>query len=479
MSLVTAQTGDVDPTRRAPALDSSSLQTPASGRISTGEVAARLERLPWTRYQRGLFLVIATAWLFDSIDLGALTFLLATISVEFGLTPLQAGLVGSATFAGMFIGAVGAGILADRFGRLAVFKYSIIVWGAASVLLAMSWDFASLASFRLLLGIGMGAEFPVAAALLSEFMPAAKRGRYVALMEGTWPIGFVLAGIGSLVLLSTTLGWRGFFLAQALLAVVALIVRRNLPESPRWQVSRGRHAEALATLEHVEGRTEAALGHPLPAPGPIDDRDPSGQQTGLRALFTGGYRTRTLATWTMWFCLLGGYYGLTTWIGKLLADAGHDVVRSVGYIVLMALWGIPGFLTAAWLIERIGRKFCLVGFSLSSAAAAYFYGNASGVTELIVSGSFLQFFFFGMFSSIFAYTPELFPTRARAVGMGSATAAGRLGAIAGPVVVPVVIAAQGPGLVFAVSAVLFVVGSVVAMLFLPETRQAVLEDISS
>ncbi|TPQ22173.1 MFS transporter [Streptomyces sporangiiformans] len=460
-------------------MDSSSLQTRPSGRISAGEVAARLERLPWTSYQRSLFLIIATAWLFDSIDLGALTHLLAPISAEFGLTELQAGLVGSATFAGMFIGAVGAGVLADRFGRLKVFKYSIIIWGSASVLLALSWDFASLAAFRLLLGIGMGAEFPVAAALLSEFMPSARRGRYVALMEGTWPIGFILAGIGSFVLLSTTLGWRGFFLAQALLAVVALIVRRNLPESPRWQVSRGHHADAIATLEHVERKTEAAFGRPLPDPGPIDDRDTTGQQAGLRALFTDGYRKRTLASWTMWFCLLGGYYGLTTWIGKLLTDAGYDMVESVGYIVLMALWGIPGFLTAAWLLERIGRKFCLVGFSLSSAAAAFVYGNASGVTELIISGSVLQFLFFGMFSSIFAYTPELFPTRARAIGMGSSTAAGRLGSIFGPVVVPLVIAAQGPSVVFAASAVLFVTGSVVAILFLPETRQTVLEDISS
>ena len=460
-------------------MDTSSLQTPPSGSISTGEVAARLERLPWTSYQRSLFLVIATAWLFDSIDLGALTFLLAPISAELGLTPLQSGLVGSATFAGMFIGAVGAGVLADRFGRLTVFKYSIIVWGSASVLLALSWDFTSLASFRFLLGIGMGAEFPVAAALLSEFMPTAKRGRYVALMEGTWPIGFIVAGIGSFVLLSTTLSWRGFFVAQALLAVVALIVRRNLPESPRWQVSRGRHADAIATLEHLERETEAAFGRPLPVPGPINQRDSTERQIGLRTLFTGSYRRRTIASWTMWFCLLGGYYGLTTWISKLLTDAGYDMVKSVGYIVLMALWGIPGFLTAAWLIERVGRKFCLVGFSLLSAAAAFVYGNASGVTELIVSGSFLQFFFFGMFSSIFAYTPELFPTRVRAAGMGSSTAAGRLGSIVGPVVVPLVIAEQGPSVVFATSAVLFLIGSVVAILFLPETRQTVLEEISS
>ncbi|MFA7511204.1 MAG: MFS transporter, partial [Mycolicibacterium vanbaalenii] len=351
--------------------------TVATDRLTTSEVSARLERLPWTRYQRGIFLMIATAWLFDSIDLGALTFLLAPISREFGLTATQTGLVGSATFAGMFIGAVAAGMLADRFGRLAVFKYSILVWGVASLLLAFSWDFASLASFRLLLGIGMGAEFPVAAALLSEFMPTAKRGRYVALMEGTWPVGFIFAGVLSFILLSTTLGWRGFFVLQALLAVAALIARRSLPESPRWLTSRGRFDEARATLQKLERNTEKASGRPLPEPQPHLSIDTSSDATGWRTLFSRDYRTRTLASWAMWFCLLGGYYGLTTWLGKLLADSGFDVVKSVGYIVVMALWGIPGFLTAAYLIERVGRKVCLVVFALCAAVAAFLYGTAA------------------------------------------------------------------------------------------------------
>ncbi|WP_231644181.1 MFS transporter [Mycolicibacterium baixiangningiae] len=233
-------------------------------------------------------------------------------------------------------------------------------------------------------------------------------------------------------------------------------------------------------LENVRRRREVQPGETggvhvgvLPEIGAGTD-----QSASWRTLFSRDYRKRTLASWAMWFCLLGGYYGLTTWIGKLLADSGFDVVKTVGYIVLMALWGIPGFLTAAYLIEVVGRKLCLVGFALCSAIAAFVYGSASGLTELIIAGSFLQFFFFGMFSSIFAYTPELFPTRARAIGMGSSTAAGRLGSIFGPVIVPIIIASSGTSIVFAASAVLFVTGSLIAIIFLPETRQTVLEDIS-
>ncbi|GAA0291261.1 hypothetical protein GCM10009528_05150 [Kineococcus aurantiacus] len=147
-----------------------------------------------------------------------------------------------------------------------------------------------------------------------------------------------------------------------------------------------------ATLREVERRTEAAHGRPLPAP-------------------------RT--AWTVWFCLLGGCYGLTTWIGELPADSGHDVVRSVAHLVLTALRGVPGF-------------------ALASAVAEFVHGNSAGLTGLLVPGSFLQFCLFGTFSCLFASTPGLFPTRAR----------------------------------------LFAAGSVVAVLFLPETRGAVLEDIA-
>jgi len=222
------------------------MPTQARGGVAT--IASRMERLPWCRVQRTLFLTIATAWLFDSMDLGAMTFLLSPISHHFALSATQAGVLGSASFAGMFFGAMGAGVLADRFGRQRVFKYSIVVWGVASIALALAWNFESLIAFRFVLGVGMGAEFPVAAAILAEFMPSSKRGRYAALLEGAWPLGFIAAGAVSYLLVASTIGWRGFFAMQAVLAVIALILRRHLPESPRWLASRGQAVAAERTL---------------------------------------------------------------------------------------------------------------------------------------------------------------------------------------------------------------------------------------
>src|SRR5699024_1857531 len=161
---------------------------------STEDVAARLERLPLTGYQRWLFLIIATAWFFDSVDLGSLTFVLGSIRSEFGLTAVQTGYISSMGFLGMFLGAAVAGMAADRFGRKVVFQVSMIIWGAASVWCAYAIDMQQFAMARLALGFGMGMEFPVGLAIVSELVPAKKRGKYISILEGFFPVGFISAG---------------------------------------------------------------------------------------------------------------------------------------------------------------------------------------------------------------------------------------------------------------------------------------------
>lgn len=228
--------------------------------------AARLERLPFSGYHKLIFLIVAIAFFFDSVDLGTMTFVLGSIKKEFGLSTAMTGLVASASFFGMVIGAAVAGLLADRFGRRPVFQWSMVLWGTASYLCSTAQSIDALIVYRVLLGIGMGMEFPVAQTLLSEFVPTANRGRLIALMDGFWPLGFITAGLVSYFVLPQ-FGWRTVFALLAIPAVFVLVVRRIVPESPRWIEHAGRLAEADTVMRHIETKVMRSAGvTTLPTP---------------------------------------------------------------------------------------------------------------------------------------------------------------------------------------------------------------------
>lgn len=459
------------------------LRSATSTSASQLNLSARLERLPLTRYQKRLFVIVATAWLFDSIDLAALTFVLAPISSEFGLTGTQAGLLASMSFAGMAVGASTAGALADRFGRRPVFTTSMLCWGIASLVAALSWDLTSLLVARFFIGVGMGAEFPVAQTMLAEFIPARTRGKYLGFLEGFWPIGFISCGVISLVVVPS-LGWRALFFIIALLSLYALYLRRAVPETARWYESRGRIDDAGKAIDEFEREVRQAHGKPLPSvseapPAAVQAAVQAGQRAPITQVVGRGYRGRTFMVWALWFCILLGYYGITTWQGKLLADAGMTVSKSIGFVLLTALWGIPGFLTASYLLDRIGRKPVIVGFVVLSAVAAYVYGGQTSDGGVIAAGSVMQFCFFGMWSALYAYTPEVFPTRFRATGCGTASTFGRVGAILGPLIVPLALANSGQGAAFAITGAFMVAGAIVVAVWGPETKNKVLEEVSA
>jgi len=360
----------------------------------------------------------------------------------------------------------------------------MVLWGGGSLLCATANDATMLMLYRVLLGIGMGMEFPIGQAMLAEIMPAKQRGRYVALLEGFWPLGFICAGLLAYFLLPTV-GWRGVFFALAIPSVFVLIVRRYVPESPRWLESRGRHADADLIMGRIEERVRKAFGgRPLPEIVPsttIISADPG--KAGFSALWSRGYARRTAMVWLLWFFALLGYYGLTTWLGALLQQAGYPVTKSVFYTLLISLAGIPGFLTSAWLVEAWGRKPTCILMLLGSAALAFLYGNtaanAGDQTQLVAFGLGMQFFMFGMWSVLYAYTPELYPTRCRATGGGFASSIGRVGSLIGPYVVGVILPVAGQIGVFALGATCFVVAALVVVTLGVETKGRVLEDVSA
>jgi putative MFS transporter len=441
-------------------------------------------------YQRRIFAIIASAWLVDQIDVALLTFLLGSIVVAFGLTPTEAGQLAAMTFAGQLVGNILAGTASDRFGRKAVFQVTMVVWGLASLAAAAAWSLPVLMACRFLIGVGVGGEAPVAQAMVSEIVPASVRGKYIAIMEGFWAVGYVLSGAISFFVLPY-LGWRWAFVVVGLLSLVVLAVRRSMPESPRWLAEAGRGAEADAVMATMERAVERATGRPLPpvAPGLAAAAAPSTPRRGAVAtLFAPEYRLRTVMAFGLWFFALIGFFGLNSWIAVLLKERGFSIVGSVGFVTLITLGGIPGFAAAALLLERAGRKPTAALFLVCAAASAYLYGNAGGdavltvagvaVTWLFIAGFVMQFFMFGMWSCLYAYTPELYPTRARATGAGFASAFGRIGAILGPMIVPVLVRDHGPAVAFQVGAGGFLIAALLVLVLGVETRGKVLEAVS-
>lgn len=447
----------------------------------TIRAADRLERIPVCGYHRLLLVVIGLAFFFDNLDLAMMTYLLGSIKAEFGLTSAQAGMLGSASFVGMAIGALSSGILADRFGRKPIFQVSMIVWGVGSYLCSTATDPVVLGIYRFVLGVGMGMELPLAQTLLSEFVPTKARGKYLALMDGNWPIAFISAGLLSYFVLPQ-FGWRTMFFIGAIPAVFLFVIRRYVPESPRWLESRGRWSEASAVVDRVENIVQTKFKvDELPQ---VQPSQTTRGDVAIRidALWSRAYRSRTLTACGLWFFALLGFYGLMTWLGALLQQSGLDVTKSVLYTVFISLGGIPGFLWAAWSVERWGRKPTAIVTLLGGACMVVAYGlvaqSSPNLVTLFATGATMQFFLFGMWAVLYTYTPEMFPTGARASGCGLSSAAGRVGSLIGPTVVGFILPITGQTGAFGLGAACFASAAFIIFAFGVETRGRSLEVIS-
>ena len=433
---------------------------------------ARLDRVPLNRFHWRLLVVSGLGWMFDAMDVLMLSFLLAPISGEFKLDANQRGLIASATFLGMFLGAAASGRLADRFGRRGVFTSTLVVFSVGSLLSAVSPSFELLLISRVVAGLGLGGELPVASTLVSELSPRIARGRMIVLLESFWAYGTILAGIVALTVVAAY-GWRWGFVVGALPALYVAYLRRALPESPRWLAEKGRSPEADAIVRRVERAGGGALLTLAPAVPPA-----RAGRTRLGELFAPRYARRTVMLWILWFGVVLTYYGIFLWIPSILATRGLSEVRSNEFFFLSTLAQVPGYFSAAWLVERIGRKPTLVAYLVGTAVTAFLFGNSGTGTLAFVWAALLSFFNLGAWGVVYTYSPELYPTAVRATGAGVAAAVGRVGGIIGPYITPVLVTAVAVSGTFAVFMVLLLITAAAVALLGEETRGRSLEEIA-
>lgn len=446
-------------------------------------VAQRLDRLPLGRFHRRLVLASGLGWAFDAMDVGLISFAIVAIAREWGLSANQRGLVVSVGFAGMFLGALLSGVFADRFGRKTIFQVTLLVYAIATGLSGLAWGLGSLLVFRFLVGLGVGGELPVASTLVGELSPTRHRGRLIVILESFWAYGWIAAAaIGFFVVPRAGLGWRAAFLIGALPALYVFVLRRAVPESPRWLAAVGRRDEAAATLERIERESGVEPGGALTDEPAARAARPFGER--FAELWSAPYRRRTVMLWILWFGIVFSYYGVFTWLPTLLTQRGFNLNSAFRNVLIITLAQVPGYFSAAWLVERWGRKPTLIAYLLGSAGSAWLLGNVPAQAgPVILAGSLLSFFNLGAWGVVYTYTPEQYPTAARGTGAGSAAAFGRLGAIVGPYLVPWLTSATGAGwaqsAVFALFMATFLVVMVAVALLGEETRGRALEELSA
>jgi putative MFS transporter len=447
-------------------------------------IAARIERLPLSRFHLMLLIIGGLGYLFDGLDSSSLAFILPMVKQEWGLSSSQVGLVASSTYIGYFFGAFLSGILADVLGRRLIMMSALGIYCLASLASAFMTDWPTFFACRIVAGFGSGAEAVVIAPFLAEFIPQRYRGMFCGALVGFMSFGYLTSAIlGYTVVSAFPDGWRYIAVITSLPVVMLLWWRRSLPESARWLESQGRHAEAEAIVAKIEQQFKAR-GIELPAvepmaAAPVPVVHKSSVLGNVKAIWTPPLAGTTALTWCMWFTVAFSYYSFFSWIPSLLVAQGHTIAKSFAYSIAIYGSQIPGYFSAAWLNEKIGRKRVVSFYMMFGGISAIVLAFSTGVTTIMAAGMCLSFFMNGAFAGVYAYTPELFPTALRTTGVGSSSSFGRLGSVSAPILVGFVYPIAGFVGVFGMTTAVLACGALVVFVFGIETRNRSLEDIAA
>jgi putative MFS transporter len=443
---------------------------------SSRAIAMRLDRLPLSGWHRRMVLLIGLGSFFNFYEVALGSFFAVLLGGQWRLTTLDQGLVIGSTFLGEMIGSVLLAPLADRFGRRVLFQVNLIAYAALSLATAFSPNLGVFLMLRVLTGIGLGAELTLVDTYLSELLPSARRGRYVAWSYTLGLLAVPVAGVLAKAANGTILGvagWRWLLVLAAAGGLAVWLLRRHLPESPRWLAATGNVVEADRVLTAIERQVGA------PAPPAVEVIEPAtqGPAAAPASGASGSYRRRAALLWVMWILVPIGFYGFASIAPIVLLAKGFDLAHSLNYAALTACGYPLGSLLSVYLTERMERRTLLIVSSLGVAGFGVVFGLA-GQLWLVLAAGFATTVSSVVQSNVsHIYQAELFPTASRSTAIGIPYSASRLVGTVLPLVALTVLSAIGPGGLYACCASLLVVMTIAVRILGPRTNNRQLDTI--
>jgi MFS transporter, putative metabolite:H+ symporter len=452
----------------------------AGGLQDAAAISARIERLPLTRWHARVLGVVGFVHMTDAFDALTIAFVMPVLMGLWHLSPAEAGLLVSGGYVGQTIGALLFSAAAERFGRLRVLRWILVILALGSLASAYAPSYAVFIALRFFQGIGLGGESPVSATYMNELCPAKIRGRLIFILQSTFALGNLIAAIVALWLIPAY-GWQAMFMVGALPIVLAAILPRTAPESPRWLAINGRAAEADRIVARIEESVPRADYARLGALDLVETKAAE-QKESFRALFKRGFAARTLVVWIMACCASLTTYGILVWLPSLYKTVYHlplNVALRYGMISMIAT--LMGTIVGIFVIDYLGRKKTFA-IAFLGAAVPMLYLAFSGTHVPAEQVSVLACISVAMIAivqcGVYVYAPEVYPTRIRASGAGAASAITRVASVVGPMIIGALLTYLNVEAVFGYFALVSLLGSIVIGAFGLETGGRTLDEIS-
>jgi MFS transporter, putative metabolite:H+ symporter len=470
----------VSATSRSEASDVSS--SPAFDTEQTSaDLIARMEQVPTSSWFVVARIVMGSATFFDAFNALSIAFVLPILVPLWHITPPEIGILIGASYVGQIIGALAFSWGAERYGRIPCAAAATAIYAVMSLACAAAWSFNILLAFRFIQGIGVGGEMPVAATYISELSKARGRGRFFMLYEMIFPIGLMVTGQVGAVLVPL-MGWQIMFLIGGIPGLVIALMLLRLPESPRWLIGKGRLAAAEAVVRRLEAASDSGAAV-APAPAvtlPAQVEIPRRSRGKWSELLSPDYRGRTLIVWVLWASAYLVANSLNNWMPTLYTTVYHlNLPQALRAASMTNVAQVFLVLICALVIDRTGRKYWMMGaFGCGAVLLSVLaFGGTQDVSWVIVFSTLSYGLIGSIAAVVYLYTPEIYPTRMRAIGTGVATSWLRIASAIGPTLIGFMLAKGGVDSVFLMFAVVAIVGLIAATRMI-ETRNLRLEDIS-